>query len=149
MDKRIEYWTAAPDGYKAFLGVRKAVAESGLEHPLIHLVYLRVSQLNGCAYCVDLHYRDALAAGVDARKINSLVTWEEGPFYTPRERAALAWAEALTNLTATHAPDAPYRAALDAFGEKGLSDLSYAIALMNALNRLGVGFRMSPSLEKK
>lgn len=144
---RIDYKAAAPDGYKSFLQVHRYVAQCGLEPALIHLVYLRVSQLNGCAYCVDLHWRDALAEGVSPRKVNAVAAWEEAPFFSPRERAALGWAECLTRLAETKAPDADYDRARLHFGEKELIDLTYAVALMNALNRLGVGFRMAPAGE--
>ena len=145
MDKRIEYWTTAPAGYRAFMGVKNAVLESGIEHRLIHLVWLRVSQINGCAYCVDLHWRDALAAGVEARVLNAVAAWDEMPCFDARERAAFAWAEALTLVAATRAPEPAYRAAEAEFGAAGMCALSYAIAYMNAMNRLGVGFRMQPN----
>jgi len=144
---RIDYKAVAPDGYKAFAQVHRYVAQCGLEPGLIHLVYLRVSQLNGCAYCVDLHWRDALAEGVSPRKANAVAAWEEAPFFSPRERAAFAWAECLTRLAETKAPDADFERARRHFEEKELSDLTYAVALMNAFNRLGVGFRMAPSGE--
>ena len=145
MAKRAEYWKVAPETYKAFGAVKQSIADSGLEHDLIHMVYLRVSQINGCAYCVDLHWRDAIEAGVEARKLNSVITWDECPFFTPRERAAFAWTDALTDIAASRAPDDIYAAAVAEFGESGLANLSYAIGLMNAFNRLGVGFRMQPA----
>ncbi len=144
---RLDYRQVAPDGYKAFAGVHRYVAQSGLEPALVHLVYLRVSQLNGCAYCVDLHWRDALAEGVSPRKANAVAAWEEVPFFSPRERAAFAWADSLTRLAETKAPDADYERARLHFAEKELADLTYAVALMNALNRLGVGFRRTPEGE--
>jgi len=146
MDHRINYRTASPEGYQAFGRVSQYVKTCGLDPALIDLVWLRISQINGCAYCVDLHYRDALKAGVDPRKINSTITWREAPFFTEREQAALAWAESLTNLPATGAPDADYQPLLGLFNEKEIADLTYAIALMNAFNRLSVGFRQQPSL---
>lgn len=144
MEQRIAYWKVAPEGYRAFGEVKKYVAASGLEAGLVHMIYLRVSQLNGCAYCVDLHWRDAVAAGVEPRKLNGLVIWHECPWFTGRERAALAWTESLTDIAGTRAPRDAYEAALAEFGERGMADLSYAIVLMNAFNRLGVGFRMQP-----
>lgn len=144
MEKRIAYWKVAPEGSQAFGMVKKYVADCGLEHDLVHMVYLRVSQINGCAYCVDLHYCDAVSAGVDRRKLNSVVTWRESPFFTDRERAAFRWAESLTEIARTRAPDADYRAAKAAFTDRELVDLSYAIALMNAFNRIAVGFRRQP-----
>lgn len=144
---RLDYRQIAPDGHKAFVRVHQYIAQAGLEPALLHLVYLRVSQLNGCAFCVDLHWRDALAEGVSPRKVNAVAAWAEAPFFSPRERAALAWAECLTRLAETRAPDADYERARLHFAEKELADLTYAVALMNALNRLGVGFRRAPEGE--
>ena len=146
MQERLNYPAIAPDGYRAFGKVHQYVANCGLDSMLIHLVYLRVSQINGCAYCVDLHYRDALAEGGDPRKLNSVVVWDESPFFSPRERAAFAWAESLTNVATTHAADEHYNAARTQFSDKELVDLSYAVSLMNAFNRLGVGFRKQPAV---
>lgn len=144
---RIDCRTVAPEGHKAFGRVHRYIAECGLEPALVHLVYLRVSQLNGCAYCIDLHWRDALAEGVSPRKANAVAAWEEAPFFSARERAALAWAESLTRIAETRAPDALYEQARLYFSERELADLTYAAALMNAFNRLGVGLRMAPSGE--
>ena len=144
MTERLNYKTAAPQGYQAFGRVHQYVAGCSVEPALIHLVYLRVSQINGCAYCVDLHSRDAIEAGVSVRKVCNVATWEESPYFSERERAALLWAESLTRLAETRAPDAAYQAVRGQFADRELADLSYAIALMNALNRLGVGFRMRP-----
>lgn len=147
MQTRLDYRKVAPDGYRALARVHRYVAECGLEHELVHLVYLRVSQINGCGFCIDLHYRDALAEGVDPRKINGVAAWAEVPFFSARERAAFAWAESLTHVAKTRAPDADYDAARAQFSDKELCDLTYAISLMNAFNRLGVGFRIMPELE--
>lgn len=141
---RIDYRVAAPEGYKALGRMHHYIAHCGLEADLIDLVYLRVSQINGCGYCVDLHSRDAATAGVPQRKLNNLGVWAEGPFFSDRERAALAWAESLTLVAQTHAPDSVYEAVKAQFSDKELADLSYAIALMNAFNRLGVAFRQQP-----
>jgi AhpD family alkylhydroperoxidase len=143
MQQRLDYVSAAPEGYKAFGGVHKYVAKS-LDESLVNLVYLRVSQINGCAYCVDLHTRDAIKAGESQRRLHNVVTWREAPFFSERERAAFAWAESLTLVAKTGAPDADYDAVRQHFDDKELADLTYAIALMNAFNRLGVGFRKSP-----
>ena len=128
----------------AFAPLTQYIRASSLGRELVDLVFLRVSQINGCAYCVDLHWRDALKAGDDARKINSLVTWREAPFFSERERAALAWAESLTHVAQTGAPDADYDLAKSQFSDHELGDLTIVIAYMNALNRLGVGLRMQP-----
>lgn len=141
MSQRLDYIKIGRDGYKAFAGVHRYIAECGLEEELVHMVYLRVSQINGCGYCVDLHYRDGIACGTSPRKLNSVITWREAPFFSAREEAAFAWAEALTNITETGAPDSDYDRARAEFDDKELTDLTYAIALMNGFNRLGVGFR--------
>lgn len=142
---RLDHAKAAPDAARLLGQLHAYVARSGLDPALIDLVYLRISQINGCAYCVDLHWRDATSKGVGARKLNAVAAWEEMPFFSARERAALAWAESLTLVAQTKAPDAAYDAARAAFGDKELADLSYAIAVMNAYNRLGVGFRKMPA----
>lgn len=142
---RLDHAKAAPEGAKLLGQLYAYVAKSGLDPALIDLVYLRISQINGCAYCVDLHWRDATGKGVETRKLNAVAAWEEMPFFSARERAALAWAESLTLVAQTKAPDSAYDAARAAFGDKELADLSYAIAVMNAYNRLGVGFRKMPS----
>ena len=145
MQPRLDYKKASPEGYKALARAHTYVAQSGLESMLIHMIYLRISQINGCAYCVDLHYRDAIGEGADPRKLNSVITWHESPWFSPRERAAFAWAESLTRVSETGAPDEAYNQARAAFDDKQLADLTYAIAVMNAFNRLGVGFRQMPA----
>lgn len=147
MSPRFEMKKVAPEGNKAFGPLYQYVASCGLDRSLIDLVYLRVSQINGCAYCVDLHWRDALKAGDDPRKINSVVIWREAPFFTPRERAALGWAESLTRVADTGAPDHDYAEIRAAFSEKEVADLTLVIALMNAMNRIGVGSRLAPPLQ--
>lgn len=147
MSARFELKKVAPEGAKAFGPLYQYVAASGLDRALVDLVYLRVSQINGCAYCVDLHWRDALNAGDEARKINSVVTWREAPFFTARERAALGWAESLTRVADTGAPDHDFAEVRAAFSEKEVADLTIVIALMNAMNRIGVGSRLAPPLQ--
>ncbi|MBV8536757.1 MAG: carboxymuconolactone decarboxylase family protein [Alphaproteobacteria bacterium] len=144
MQQRLQYATVSPDGYKAWGAIRSYIGKCGLEESLVNLVYLRVSQINGCAYCVDLHTRDAEKAGESTRRLHNVVTWQETPFFTERERAALAWAESLTLLPETKAPDSAYEPLRKHFSDKQIADLTYAIALMNAMNRMGVGFRMGP-----
>ena len=143
MQQRLNYSSVAPEGYRAFGGVHQYVAKN-VDETLLNLVYLRVSQINGCAYCVDLHTRDAIKAGENQRRLHNVITWREAPFFSERERAAFAWAESLTLVSQTGAPDADYDAVHKHFNDKELADLTYAIALMNAFNRLGVGFRKSP-----
>ncbi len=147
MKTRMDYRKVAPEGYRAFGAVHQYIAQCGLEEELIHLVYLRISQINGCAYCVDLHYRDALKCGTDPRIINAVSAWREMPFFSPRQRAAFAWAESLTHVSSTGAPDHDYDALKPHFSEKEIVDLTFAISLMNGFNRLGVGFRSLPKAE--
>jgi len=146
MAQRLDYTVTSPDGYKRFGAVHQYVAACGLDESLINLVYLRVSQINGCAYCVDLHTRHALKAGEDERRLHSVITWREAPFFTERERAAFAWAESLTWVAKTGAPDADYDVVRKHFSDKELTDLTYAVALMNALNRVAIGFRRGPAV---
>src|SRR5579883_3104979 len=136
MEPRLKYASVSPEGIKTFAGVRAYIAKCGLEESLINLVYLRVSQINGCAYCVDLHTRDAEKAGESTRRLHNVVTWQETSFFTKRERAALAWAESLTLLPQTKAPDSAYEPLREHFSDKQIADLTYAIALMNAMNRM-------------
>lgn len=149
MTSRLDYAHAAPEGMKALGVAHSYVAASGLGKALVELAYLRVSQINGCAYCVDLHWRDLVKAGEDQRKLNSVITWKEAPFFNARERAAFAWAESLTNLAQTGAPDADYARVTSEFSEKEVADLTIVISLMNAMNRVGVGSRLAPALEAK
>jgi AhpD family alkylhydroperoxidase len=146
MTNRIDYTKASPEGYKAFGAVYATLLKSGLEKQLVDLVYLRVSQINGCAYCIDMHSRDLLKTGLAVDKLVLVPVWHDaGAVFTGRERAALAWAETVTRVAETGVPDADYEAAAAAFGDKELADLTYAIGLMNAFNRLGVTFRVKPA----
>lgn len=146
LSNRIDYAKASPEPYKAFGGVHVSVQKSGLPQELINLVYLRVSQINGCAYCIDMHSRDLLKLGVPVDKLVLVPVWHEaGKVFTTRERLALAWAETVTRVSETGVPDSDYEAAAAEFSDKELADLTYAIALMNAFNRLGVTFRMPPA----
>jgi AhpD family alkylhydroperoxidase len=150
MSKRIDYAKVSPEGYKAFGDVHARVQKSGLPQDLIDLVYLRVSQLNGCAFCIDMHSRDLLKLGVAVEKIVLVPVWREtGDVFSARERSALAWAETVTRVAETGVPDADYDAAAAAFSDKELVDLTYAIGLMNAFNRLGITFRVPPAAAKK
>jgi AhpD family alkylhydroperoxidase len=144
MPLRLDYAKAAPDGYRALTALYPYLAKTTLEPTLIDLVFLRVSQINGCAYCVDIHARDLLDKGESERRINALVAWHETPFFDARERAALAWAESLTRIAETRAPDADFTPLEAQFSEKEIADLSFAIALMNGLNRVAIGFRKGP-----
>ncbi len=144
MTTRLDYKALMPDGYRAMSGLGDAVAKSGLEPVLIHLVKLRVSQMNGCAYCCWLHPKDLRALGEKEVRLDCLAAWREAPYYTARERAALAWAEAVTHIGDGHAPDDVYQATLAAFGDKLTVALTYLVAEINAWNRLAISFRSTP-----
>jgi len=146
MTQRLDYRKVIPDAMKALDSVRQYVANSGLPLELIDLIYLRVSQINGCAYCVDLHTRDLLKNGTKIEKIVLVpVYWEAESFFSEKERAALAWAESLTLISETKAPDGVYNEVAKHFDQKQLADLTVAIAIMNSFNRIAVGFRRGPA----
>ena len=144
MQPRIDFYTASPDALKAMIALDTAVSKLPLEKPLIELVKLRASQINGCAFCVDMHTADARKAGETERRLYAVSVWRETPFFSPRERAALAWTESLTQLSQTHAPDEDYELAAAQFTPKELVDLTVAICTINSWNRLAVGFRKMP-----
>ena len=146
MTQRSDYASISPDVYKAFGAVHVAMHKTGLPKQLVDLVYLRVSQINSCAYCIDMHSRDLLKAGLTVDKLVLVPAWHEaGALFDARERAALAWAECVTRVADSHVPDADYAAVSAAFSEKEVVDLTYAIGLMNAFNRFGVAFRAVPA----
>jgi AhpD family alkylhydroperoxidase len=150
MSNRIDHAKASPEGYKAFGGVYVTVQKSGLPKQLIDLVYLRVSQINGCAFCIDMHSRDLFKQGIAVGKLVLVPVWREtGEVFSPRERVALAWAETVTRVSETGVPDGDYAAAVAEFSDKELADLTYAIGLMNAFNRLGISFRTPPAAAAK
>lgn len=144
MEPRIEYGKVAPAGMKAMLGLEGYVRQSGLENSLLEMVRLRASQINGCAYCVDMHTKDACAQGEKEQRLHAVVVWEETPFFTERERAALAWTEAVTQVGEGHVPDTVYEEASRHFSEKELVDLTLAIIAINGWNRLAISFRTVP-----
>ena len=142
---RLDYTKASPGGIKAFGSVYGYLLQSGLSAELVELVYLRISQINGCAYCLDMHTRDLIAKNVPIEKLALVQAWREaGPLFSERERAALAWSETVTLVAQTGVPDAAFEAASSVFTEKELSDLTMAIALMNSYNRLAISFRRPP-----
>jgi AhpD family alkylhydroperoxidase len=150
VSNRIDYTKASPEGYKAFGAVHVTLSKSGLEKELIDLVYLRVSQINGCAFCIDMHTRDLRKLDISVDKLVLVPVWREsGAVFNTRERTALAWAETVTRVADTHVPDADYEAAAAEFTDKELADLTYAIGLMNAFNRLGIAFRTPPAAAAK
>ena len=144
MQTRTDFYTASPDAMKAMLALETAVGRLSIELPLLELIRLRVSQINGCAFCLDKHTADARKGGEDERRLYTLSAWRETPFFTPRERAALAWAESLTLISHTHAPDEDFNALAAQFSAQEQVDLSVAIATINSWNRLAVGFRKMP-----
>jgi AhpD family alkylhydroperoxidase len=144
MTQRMNYTQAYPDGFKAIYGLQQYVENCGLEHPLLELVKMRASQINGCAYCLDMHSKDARAAGETEQRLYVLNAWREAPFYSDRERAALAWTEALTKISKGPVSDELYAEARKQFSEKELTDLSLAIIAINGWNRLAIPFRSEP-----
>jgi AhpD family alkylhydroperoxidase len=143
---RIDYAKASPAGFKAFGGVYVHVQNSSLPKELINLVYLRISQINGCAYCIDMHSRDLFKLGVVVDKVVLVPVWRDaGEVFTARERVALAWAETVTRVPETGVPDSEYEAAIVEFSDREFADLTYAIGLMNAFNRFGIAFRSTPA----
>lgn len=146
MAKRLDHNASSPAGMKALGQLYGYVMQSGLDPQLIDLVFLRVSQINGCAYCIDMHSRDLIKRGMDISRLVLVPVWREaGDLFDPTERAALAWAETVTLVASTGIPDADYRAAAATFNDKALTDLTIAIGLMNSYNRLAIAFRATPA----
>lgn len=141
---RIDYGHTAPAATRAQLGLETYVRSSGLEPSLVELVKLRASYMNGCAYCVDMHTKDARLAQETEQRLYAIPVWRETPFFTPRERAALAWTEALTDLTHNHVPDELYHEVSQHFSDIEMVNLTMAIIAINGWNRLAVGFRTPP-----
>jgi AhpD family alkylhydroperoxidase len=141
MGARFDYVKAAPEGARAMYQLEQYVKNCGLEHSLLELVKMRASQLNGCAYCLDMHSKDARAAGESEQRLYLLSAWREAPFYSERERAALEWTEALTLIANNHVPDEVYERVRPHFTEKELADLSLAICTINSWNRLAISSR--------
>ncbi len=144
MSTRLRYREIAPDIYRALSGLQAHVRGSGLDAKLVELVYLRVSQVNACAFCVHMHAKSLRATGETDARIDGLIVWREAPFFTPRERVALDWAEAVTRLGPDHVSDALYAQALREFGDKDLAELTLAVATINAWNRMAIAFRTTP-----
>ncbi|MEG7360250.1 carboxymuconolactone decarboxylase family protein [Pseudomonas citronellolis] len=144
MSARIEWAGQSPSAYKAMLGLEQALAKSGLDHGLLELIRLRASQINGCAYCVNMHADDARKAGESEARLQTLSVWRETNFFSARERAVLVWVESLTLLPEKHAPQAQFDALREHFNDTEIVDLTLAIATINAWNRFGVGMAMVP-----
>jgi len=146
MHQRLDFAKTHPASYQAMLDLQGRVNDSGLEKPMMELVKIRASQINGCAFCLDMHTRDARMQGEREHRLHLLPAWREAPVYSQRERAALAWTEALTLVHATQVPDEVYEQARSQFSEEELVKLSLAVVAINGWNRLCVGFRKQPAL---
>ncbi len=144
MKARFEYAKAAPGAYKAMQGLEKYLHECGLEESLIHLVKLRASQLNACAFCLDMHWKDLRALGESEQRLYSLDAWRECPWYSERERAALAWTESVTLVSESQVPDDVYAQVRPHFSDKELSDLTLVVATINAWTRISIAARTPP-----
>ncbi|MCJ8149304.1 MULTISPECIES: carboxymuconolactone decarboxylase family protein [Shinella] len=148
MQERLNGYKAAPDAYKAIMGLETYIKkESGLDPALIHLIKLRASQINGCAYCVDMHVKEARQHGLSEQWINLLSVWRESPVYTPVERAVLEWTEAVTRLADTGAPDSAYEPLKAFFTDAEIAKLTIAIGTINIWNRVAVSFRSQHPLD--
>jgi len=141
---RIDYQKVAHSAFEAMLSLEKYLHQSAIEEPLRNLVYLRASQVNGCAYCIDMHWKDLRSAGESEQRLYGLDAWEESPYYSERERAALAWTEAVTRVREGHVSDEVYERVREHFTEKELADLTWAIVAINGWNRLALAARTVP-----
>jgi AhpD family alkylhydroperoxidase len=148
MEPRIDYLKAGRGAFEAMLGLEKYLHQCGLEPALLHLIKLRTSQINGCAYCIDMHWKDLRAIGEEEQRLYGMDAWEESPYYTERERAALAWTEAVTNIREGRAPDKVYEEVAKQFTETELANLTLAITTINAWNRLNIAARTVPGTYK-
>ena len=144
MAARIDHTKVGAGALRAMLGLEKYLADSSIEKPLRELIKVRASQMNGCAYCIDMHWKDARAGGETEQRLYGLSAWHEAPYYSERERAALAWAEELTLIAEHHVPDELYAAVRQQFSEQELVDLTLAVAAINAWNRIAISFRSEP-----
>ena len=144
MEPRMDYAKSAQGAYGAMLGLERYLHSCGLEIGLLHLIKLRTSQINGCAYCIDMHWKDLRAIGESEQRLYGLDAWRESPYYTDRERAALEWTEAVTLITEGRVPDAVYEAVRPHFTEKELADLTLGVCTINAWNRLAIAARSVP-----
>lgn len=145
MNQRMDFYKASPEAIKAMMGLEQRIGRTSLEKPLVELVRLRASQINGCAYCMDLHAKDALKAGEDNRRLATLGVWRETPFFNERERAALAWTEAVTLVNQTQVPDTVWEEVRPYFSDEELSDLTLLVITINGWNRFAVSFRKTPN----
>ena len=145
MNARADFYKASPEAMQAMIALETSVSKLGIEPGMLELIKLRASQINGCAFCVDMHTADARKAGETERRLYAISVWRETPFFTERERAALAWTESITLLSQTHAPDKDYKVLAAQFSEREMVNLTLAICAINNWNRLAVGFRKGPA----
>jgi AhpD family alkylhydroperoxidase len=144
MQPRLDYQQASPRGVQAMLQLERCVRESGLDPKLLELIKTRASQMNGCAYCIDMHTKDARALGETEQRLFALSAWQEAPFYTGKERAALKWTEAITDIQRGHAADDVFEEVRKHFADAELMSLTLAITTINAWNRIAIAFRLVP-----
>ena len=142
MEQRINAYEKGHQALKAMYGLGSYLAKSSIEQSLLNLIYFRVSQINGCAYCLDMHSKDLRAAGETEQRLYVLDAWREAPLYSERERAALAWAESVTKLTEAHVPDEIYKEVRKQFSEEELIDLTLGVITINCYNRINIAFRV-------
>ena len=145
MEPRLNFYKAGPNAIKGLLGLEEQIAKSGFEKPLIELIRLRASQINGCAYCVDLHSTDARKGGETERRLATLPLWRETPFFSERERAALEWTESVTLVAQTHVPDEVWQRVRAHFSDAEMVDLTLLVCAINAWNRFAIAFRKLPA----
>ncbi|MDR3427454.1 carboxymuconolactone decarboxylase family protein [Silvimonas sp.] len=145
MQARLDFYKANPAVIKAILGLEEHINKSSLDKPLAELVRLRASQINGCAFCVDMHVTDARKGGETERRLATVVTWRETPFFTDRERAALEWTEAVTLVSQDHVPDSVWELVKPHFSDEEIMDLTLLIAAINTWNRFAIAFRKLPA----
>ncbi|MFI4982416.1 MAG: carboxymuconolactone decarboxylase family protein [Nevskiales bacterium] len=145
MEPRLNFYKASPDAMKAMVGLEQHLAKSGLEKTLVELVRLRASQINGCAYCIDLHSSDARKAGEGERRLATLSVWRETGFFSDRERAALEWTESVTRVSETHVPDEVWARVKPHFTPEEIVDLTLLVSTINAWNRFAIAFRKLPA----
>ena len=138
---RIDWYKTSPEAYKAMLGVQKFVDKSSIDHKLLELIKIRASQINGCAHCLDMHTKDSIAFGENEQRLHVLAAWREAPFYSEKEKAALAWCESLTNISSEGAPDKHFDELKKYFTTEEIVELTLAIVAINSWNRLAIGFR--------
>ena len=144
MQARLDFYKASPSGTRAMLALEETIGKSGIDKTLAELVRIRASQLNGCAFCLDMHVTDAIKHGESQRRLATIAAWREAPFFTERERAALEWTEAVTLIAQTHVPDAVWDVVKPHFTEQEIADLTLLIIAINGWNRIAVSFRKTP-----